>query len=40
MLQITLVIEDEKVSLTDLQETVEEIEEYVQSSDVLAMQKL
>ena len=39
-LQITLVIEDEKISLTDLQEEIEEIEEYVQSSDVAAMQKL
>lgn len=39
-LQITLVIEDEKVSLDDLQDTIAEFEDYVQSSDVVAMQKL
>lgn len=39
-LQINLVVEDEKVSLEELQETVEGIEEYVQSSDIAAMQKL
>ncbi|KAI0772340.1 elongation factor 1 beta/delta chain [Trametes elegans] len=39
-LQITLVVEDEKVSLDDLQERVAELEDYVQSSDVVAMQKL
>jgi len=39
-LQITLVIEDEKVSLDDLQEKVQEFEEYVQSTDIAAMQKL
>ncbi|KAL7005846.1 Translation elongation factor 1 beta [Cystobasidiomycetes sp. EMM_F5] len=40
-LQITLVIEDEKISLDELQEQIaEEFEEYVQSSDVQAMQKL
>ncbi|KAF3768082.1 hypothetical protein M406DRAFT_355828 [Cryphonectria parasitica EP155] len=39
-LQITLVVEDEKVSLDELQETIQEFEDYVQSSDVLAMQKL
>ncbi|TEB33769.1 hypothetical protein FA13DRAFT_111763 [Coprinellus micaceus] len=39
-LQITLVIEDEKVSLDELQEKVAEFEDYVQSSDVAAMQKL
>jgi elongation factor 1-beta len=37
-LQITLVIEDEKVSLDELQEKVAEFEDYVQSSDVAAMQ--
>jgi elongation factor 1-beta len=41
MLQITLVIEDAKVSLDELQERIaDEGEEYVQSSDVAAMQKL
>jgi elongation factor 1-beta len=39
-LQINLVVEDEKVSVIDLQEQVEELEEYVQSSDLVAMQKL
>ncbi|KAI1082786.1 hypothetical protein F5B20DRAFT_530348 [Whalleya microplaca] len=39
-LQINLVVEDEKISVTELQEEVEGIEEYVQSSDVAAMQKL
>lgn len=41
MLQITLVIEDAKVSLDELQETIADNgEDYVQSSDVAAMQKL
>ncbi|KAK0714229.1 hypothetical protein B0T21DRAFT_297273 [Apiosordaria backusii] len=39
-LQINLVVEDEKVSLDDLQEKIAELEDYVQSSDVVAMQKL
>jgi len=39
-LQINLVIEDEKVSLDDLQGKVEEDEDHVQSTDVAAMQKL
>ncbi|KAF8498119.1 hypothetical protein F5888DRAFT_1692524 [Russula emetica] len=39
-LQITLVVEDELVSLDDLQDKVAEFEDYVQSSDVAAMQKL
>jgi elongation factor 1-beta len=39
-LQINLVVEDEKVSTTDLQEEIEGLEDYVQSSDVAAMQKL
>ncbi|KDN38448.1 putative EFB1-translation elongation factor eEF1beta [Tilletiaria anomala UBC 951] len=39
-LQITIVVEDEKVSLDDLQERVAEFEELVQSSDIAAMQKL
>ena len=37
-LQITLVIEDELVSLDELQEKIAEFEDYVQSSDVAAMQ--
>ncbi|EGO03022.1 hypothetical protein SERLA73DRAFT_131485 [Serpula lacrymans var. lacrymans S7.3] len=39
-LQITLVIEDELVSLDDLQEQLAGLEDYVQSTDVAAMQKL
>ncbi|PKI83006.1 Translation elongation factor 1 beta [Malassezia vespertilionis] len=39
-LQITLVVEDEKVSMEELQECVQDIEDYVQSSDIAAMQKL
>ena len=39
-LQINLVVEDEKVSLDELQEEIAELEDYVQSSDVVAMQKL
>ncbi|EPS45812.1 hypothetical protein H072_283 [Dactylellina haptotyla CBS 200.50] len=39
-LQINVVIEDEKVSLDELQQQIEEFEDYVQSTDVAAMQKL
>ena len=39
-LQTNLVIEDEKVSLDDLQARIEEDEDHVQSTDVVAMQKL
>ncbi|THH28554.1 hypothetical protein EUX98_g5626 [Antrodiella citrinella] len=39
-LQITIVIEDELVSLDDLQEKVQEFEDFVQSTDIAAMQKL
>ncbi|KAF1817121.1 elongation factor 1 beta subunit [Eremomyces bilateralis CBS 781.70] len=39
-LQVNLVIEDEKVSLDDLQAELEEFEDYIQSTDILAMQKL
>lgn len=39
-LQINLVVEDEKVSTDELQETIQEFEDYVQSTDVVAMQKL
>ncbi|PSR79373.1 hypothetical protein BD289DRAFT_442475 [Coniella lustricola] len=39
-LQINLVVEDEKVSLDELQDQIAEFEDYVQSSDVVAMQKL
>jgi len=39
-LQITLVVEDEKVSLDDLQEKCAEFEDYIQSTDIAAMQKL
>ncbi|KAI9819998.1 MAG: Translation elongation factor 1 beta [Pycnora praestabilis] len=39
-LQINLVIEDDKVSLDELQAKIEEDEDHVQSTDVVAMQKL
>lgn len=39
-LQINCVIEDDKVSLDDLQQAIEEDEDHVQSTDVAAMQKL
>lgn len=39
-LQINLVVEDEKVSLDELQQKIEEDEEHVQSTDIAAMQKL
>jgi elongation factor 1-beta len=39
-LQINLVIEDEKVSLDELQQECEEFEDFVQSTDIAAMQKL
>lgn len=39
-LQINLVVEDEKISVSDLQEEIEAFEDYVQSTDVAAMQKL
>jgi len=39
-LQINLVVEDEKVSLDELQDEIAEFEDFVQSSDIAAMQKL
>ena len=39
-LQINCVVEDDKVSLDDLQGLIEEDEDHVQSTDVAAMQKL
>ncbi|KAG0133451.1 hypothetical protein HOY82DRAFT_266731 [Tuber indicum] len=39
-LQINLVVEDEKVSLDDLQQEIEGDEDHVQSTDIAAMQKL
>jgi len=39
-LQINLVIEDDKISLSDLQEEIEQFEDFVQSTDIAAMQKL
>ncbi|KAJ3778464.1 elongation factor 1 beta/delta chain [Lentinula raphanica] len=39
-LQITLVIEDEKISTDELQEEIAEFEDYVQSTDIAAMQSL
>jgi translation elongation factor EF-1beta len=34
-LQITLVVEDDKVSLEELQEQLEEFEDYIQSTDIV-----
>lgn len=39
-LQINLVVEDDKVSTIELQDEIQELEDYVQSSDIVAMQKL
>jgi len=39
-LQLTLVVEDDKVSLDELQARIEEDEDHVQSTDIAAMQKL
>ncbi|KAI1810244.1 hypothetical protein GGS20DRAFT_568413 [Poronia punctata] len=39
-LQITLVVEDDKVLISDLEEEIQGFEDYVQSTDVAAMQKL
>ncbi|GAA5879920.1 hypothetical protein JCM8547_003702 [Rhodosporidiobolus lusitaniae] len=39
-LQMSLVVEDELVSLDELQEEIQEFDDFVQSSDVAAMQKL
>ncbi|KAG7292586.1 hypothetical protein NEMBOFW57_002621 [Staphylotrichum longicolle] len=39
-LQISLVVEDEKISLDELQEEIAGFEDYVQSSDIATMQKL
>lgn len=39
-LQINLVVEDDKVSVDELQEEIEGDEDHVQSTDVAAMQKL
>ncbi|KAK0610541.1 elongation factor 1-beta [Bombardia bombarda] len=39
-LQINFVCEDDKVSMEDLQDLIAAFEDYVQSSDVIAMQKL
>jgi elongation factor 1-beta len=36
-LQINLVVEDEKVSLDELQEQIAEDEDYVQSTDIVSM---
>jgi elongation factor 1-beta len=39
-LQINLVVEDDKVSTDELQQQIEEDEDHVQSTDIVAMQKL
>ena len=35
-LQITLVVEDDKVSTTELEEEIQELDEWVQSTDVVS----
>lgn len=35
-LQINLIVEDEKISLVELQEEIEGFEDYVQSSDIVS----
>jgi elongation factor 1-beta len=35
-LQINLVIEDDKIGLDDLQEEIQEFEDYVQSTDIVS----
>lgn len=37
-LQIVLVVEDEKVSLSDLEEEIQGFEDYVQSTDIVSCQ--
>jgi len=39
-LQINLIIEDDKIGLGDLEEEIAEFEDFVQSTDIAAMQKL
>ena len=39
-LQINLIIEDEKVSVDDLEQEIQDLEDFVQSTDIVAMQKL
>ena len=39
-LQVLCVVEDEKISIDELQENIEEFEDYVQSCDVASMQKI
>ena len=36
-LQINMVIEDDKISLDELQEEIAEFEDYVQSSDIVSL---
>lgn len=39
-LQIVMVVEDEKISTTELEEEIQELEDYVQSTDIASMQKI
>jgi elongation factor 1-beta len=39
-LQINLVIEDDKIGLDDLQEEIQEFEDYVQSTDIVSIPRL
>jgi elongation factor 1-beta len=35
-----MVVEDEKISTSELEEEIQELEDYVQSTDIASMQKL
>lgn len=39
-LRLNMTVEDEKISIDDIREEIEEFEDYVQSTDVEAMMKL
>ena len=40
MLQLTLVVEDAKISLEELEEEIQEIDDYVQSTDIAGESRL
>jgi elongation factor 1-beta len=39
-LQINLVIEDDKIGLGDLEEEIQEFEDFVQSTDIVSLEEL
>jgi len=39
-LQINLVVEDEKISLEELQEEIQEFEDFVQSTDIVSLSQV